>query len=446
MNKSGFQFEAGQLAGANQKQRLVDLLLKCPSVLEAEARRTLVAQLPSPIPEAIEPGNNAKVHVLNIVNSCMNHPGGFEHLIKTVGFFDGKTTQFQALMSWFQRSALEPPGERSTSRADSESAAPEPSSPPKLPVASEPPDGRSASRADNEAPEPSSPPKQPAIGPAAYRHCDREDHDRDFRDFFYKHSDPASGEPQFYLLHGDEGECHDSFILRLCDTHIKAYAKREFDRQRADIFQISRIGWSGREPKSALQDINYSLCKALYDQSGERLEETRLRDSLARLFQTRTDSVIILSHHLAAQNWKRHTPELLERYHEECRKAYARALKKGVRAAHCLVFICLIYPGPEQLLRLSWWERLRYSGTRINRQLQQWQNTLPHKDHRCGVVQKLTSVPWEEAKECVAKLLPHEDEQLAQLQAIFGNKKTARMMEVEKALRTLIEKLEEKAI
>ncbi|MCP4702786.1 MAG: hypothetical protein GY862_38895 [Gammaproteobacteria bacterium] len=101
-------FKAIQLPSV-KKQRLVELLLECPGVQDAEIRRALVAELPSRIAGAIKTDNNTKKHVLNIVNACMNYSGGLEHLIETVGFFDEKTVQFHTLMEFINKSVAPPP-------------------------------------------------------------------------------------------------------------------------------------------------------------------------------------------------------------------------------------------------------------------------------------------------------------------------------------------------
>ncbi|MCP4699921.1 MAG: hypothetical protein GY862_24180 [Gammaproteobacteria bacterium] len=80
-----------------KKQRLLELLLECPGIQNTENRRALTAELPRQVADTIEFSNQAKVHALNIVNTCMNHAGAFARLVEALRFFDGGTKQFQAL-------------------------------------------------------------------------------------------------------------------------------------------------------------------------------------------------------------------------------------------------------------------------------------------------------------------------------------------------------------
>ncbi len=89
----------------HKKRRLVELLLECPSILNTEARHALLKELSPHIAKAIQTSDIATVHVLNIVNTCMNHDGGLEHLIETLRFFDKKTKQFKALKDFLKSRA-----------------------------------------------------------------------------------------------------------------------------------------------------------------------------------------------------------------------------------------------------------------------------------------------------------------------------------------------------
>ncbi len=51
---------------------LVELLLECPSMKDAETRQVIMSQLPQHIHDVIKTSRNPKGQVLNIVNACMN--------------------------------------------------------------------------------------------------------------------------------------------------------------------------------------------------------------------------------------------------------------------------------------------------------------------------------------------------------------------------------------
>ncbi|MCP4699184.1 MAG: hypothetical protein GY862_20375 [Gammaproteobacteria bacterium] len=83
-----------------QKQRVKELLLACPSINNSGSRSVLIRELPPHIANAIEAGDNAQTHVLNIVTACMAHDNGLALLIDRLRFFDGATIPFRELTAF----------------------------------------------------------------------------------------------------------------------------------------------------------------------------------------------------------------------------------------------------------------------------------------------------------------------------------------------------------
>ncbi|MCP4697042.1 MAG: hypothetical protein GY862_09350 [Gammaproteobacteria bacterium] len=93
-----------------QKQELVDLLLECPRIRDPQSRQTVVAELP--FDTAVQMNNDAKVYVLNLVNACLNHPGGLDSLADAIRFFDKDTIQFKALNEFLGKLRKKSPGKK----------------------------------------------------------------------------------------------------------------------------------------------------------------------------------------------------------------------------------------------------------------------------------------------------------------------------------------------
>jgi len=91
------------------KQRLITLLLDCPSLRDTETRGSLLKMLPHHIVDHIKVGNTIKEYVINIVDACMNYADGLQHLFDAVRLFDDKTIQFQALIREFNLDKNETP-------------------------------------------------------------------------------------------------------------------------------------------------------------------------------------------------------------------------------------------------------------------------------------------------------------------------------------------------
>ncbi len=92
---------------SNKKWKLIDMLLKCPIVKNKDNRDALLGEMPPDITAAIHSSDHAKVHVTNIVNACMDHASGFEHLMEALRFFDGNTKQFKELEEFINESGCQ---------------------------------------------------------------------------------------------------------------------------------------------------------------------------------------------------------------------------------------------------------------------------------------------------------------------------------------------------
>ncbi|MCP4696518.1 MAG: ATP-binding protein [Gammaproteobacteria bacterium] len=90
------------MTDCNQKLRLTELLLECPSFQDAGARKAFLSILPSAVSDSIQASDINKIHAVNVVNACLNHPGGLDRLMESLHFFDGETAQFQALLAFRQ--------------------------------------------------------------------------------------------------------------------------------------------------------------------------------------------------------------------------------------------------------------------------------------------------------------------------------------------------------
>ena len=88
------------------KKTLIERLLECPSLKNAETRVSLLKMLPPDITDNIKGANTVKESVVNIVDACMSYPSGLKHLFEAVRFFDEKP--FQKLNDFLESQKLEP--------------------------------------------------------------------------------------------------------------------------------------------------------------------------------------------------------------------------------------------------------------------------------------------------------------------------------------------------
>lgn len=73
-----------------QRRELVKALLACPSIEDRGKRDKVIEELPPGIKHAIDRNNANTFDVMNIVETCANHPDGIEKLLDNLEFYEGK--------------------------------------------------------------------------------------------------------------------------------------------------------------------------------------------------------------------------------------------------------------------------------------------------------------------------------------------------------------------
>ncbi|MCP4695975.1 MAG: hypothetical protein GY862_03865, partial [Gammaproteobacteria bacterium] len=101
-----------------QKERLVELLLELPCIQDEAQRRMLLRELPSHIASAIQANDIPRVHVISIINSCIEYNDGLEYLLDVLRFFDGEKLSFQGVEDFITTSCDLKPSEEKHSNED----------------------------------------------------------------------------------------------------------------------------------------------------------------------------------------------------------------------------------------------------------------------------------------------------------------------------------------
>src|SRR5690349_19976869 len=88
--KSGLSFSR------SDRQKLTELLLDCNSMARQETREIIVLDLPPELREGlVRDHQQRKVEIRQIVEGCLNHPGGLEELRRNLKFYEGNTEAFK---------------------------------------------------------------------------------------------------------------------------------------------------------------------------------------------------------------------------------------------------------------------------------------------------------------------------------------------------------------
>jgi hypothetical protein len=80
-----------------QKNEPVNALLACSNISDRSSRDSILRQLAPEISARIVGDNRPNVHVLNIVDTCLNFPGGLEGFVLVLRAFEGNSLQMQEL-------------------------------------------------------------------------------------------------------------------------------------------------------------------------------------------------------------------------------------------------------------------------------------------------------------------------------------------------------------
>jgi hypothetical protein len=86
-----------------QKRKLITGLLKCQSIADRNNREATIRQLRPAIRNRIRDDARSDIHVLNIIDACLEVKGGLGELIEVVRLFDGDSAPVQELNALLAR-------------------------------------------------------------------------------------------------------------------------------------------------------------------------------------------------------------------------------------------------------------------------------------------------------------------------------------------------------
>jgi hypothetical protein len=198
---------------------------------------------------------------------------------------------------------------------------------------------------DSVGPGMSAQPTEPSLGPLVFKLCDRGQQVSTFADNFISNLKTRPGVPQFYFIHGEEKECHDSLIERLAHTEIKRTAEKRWGEQRA-VVSLKKPLWP-REGKTL--ELQSELRRLLFSEFDPAyMEDDLSAKALRRLTSYQLIPLIIIRHNIYASNWDVLTKELLVWYIN-----YWAELKEQPSEPQFIIFFSIIYPNIQSS---SWWK------------------------------------------------------------------------------------------
>jgi GAF domain-containing protein len=87
-----------------EKQEIVDLLVACPSMRNANGQQTIISMLCNNISSSLAPNQlNNRAFAYNLLDTCLNYSKGFDDLISSLRSQDGESIPFIALEKYLKR-------------------------------------------------------------------------------------------------------------------------------------------------------------------------------------------------------------------------------------------------------------------------------------------------------------------------------------------------------
>jgi hypothetical protein len=177
------------------------------------------------------------------------------------------------------------------------------------------------------------------------------------------------------LIHGNEGECHESLVERLAYL-VERIAQRKDGRERPPV-KITKIPWQYEGSLEArLQRLVAWLFERFWAGRELRLEDTSPR-TLGELFASSFSSVVFLQHDIRAARWDHLSKSLIKSYFR-----YLSEMPNDSKKPQVIAFLNVIYPSrpynewPKLLFNLKAL-REKVTKAKIQRELLEIQRRQP---------------------------------------------------------------------
>jgi len=271
---------------------------------------------------------------------------------------------------------------------------------------------------------------EPKLGPLVSKMCNRRPQEDGFRGFFLQNIEDRPGAPQIYVIHGEEGECHESLVERLV-YWLESFAGAKYGEQKGTL-RLKKIPWQYEDAWELRRDRLLSwLFEQFAPRRGFRLEDLSAA-AFSQLVSRSGTAVTIIEHDIRAGRWDRDAERLVAAYF-----AFWGGLKDDPSRPQILVFLNLVYPSMRQ--QHVWRRALeKLARRRIQGRLSELAST---SNCPCVVLNELQPVTRDDVMEWFSlhDVYDSEEARLRTLHQIFesgpevGTRKT--MAEIEVRLR-----------
>ena len=183
--------------------------------------------------------------------------------------------------------------------------------------------------------------RDPHFGRLVAKMCDRRSQEDEFRAFLARCAIRHPGLVVFCLVHGDEGECHESLVERFAYDADLLARKREGEEKPS--VKIIKIPWQYEgSPEIRLRRLVAWLFERFGTEHGVRLDDTSPA-ALGGLLASSLAPFVFLQHDIRASRWDNLTKSLIQSY-----RGYLAEIPRSLAGPQIVVCLNIIYPhGPD---------------------------------------------------------------------------------------------------
>jgi hypothetical protein len=270
----------------------------------------------------------------------------------------------------------------------------------------------------------------PNLGPYVHKTCNRWNQINAFDAFFRSTRRAAPGRPMVVVVHGDEGEGHESLIERLLATRIAHLADQLGGPERGVVPRI-RTHWPTQD---ALETRQRDLTIGLFREADPRyLGDDLSAQALRSCRPIAPAPIVVIQHDLRARDWDQTTVRLLEWYLRE----YWGGAEGSAPEPQFLIFLKIIYP-PERTAAWLRWLRRPKDKSRIQQQLGE---VLGRSVSSCPslLLAELSPVTVDDVTDWFHRngIYLSEQRRRAAAEALFPRRAARRLSEIEHALENI---------
>ena len=263
--------------------------------------------------------------------------------------------------------------------------------------------------------------------------CNRDRHNADFYDTFRKacQDQTCSAYPQFYIIPGGKYECHESFVERMLDTHIKHFAEQKGQEK---ILRRKPIIVNFPEHEE-LESLKKRLAQELiFSVNSKYFKEEFSLAAFCSQPQLKGYDIVVINHNIYASKWNKFFGSLVKWYLNE----FWSPVNLPKDAPLFIIFICIKYKNSGKSLIQ------RFNSRRINKKMRKTLDEIKvsvKENCRCLVMKEIGSICQEDIWNWFAKEeTPFFDKDVIKdkIEKICLEENFLQMVEAEKWLKKII--------